>query len=135
MAYVDSDGEHWYSSHSHRMIELIETMNRNASSIEFDSIERVYIKFILRDNVDGQGIFTLPPLLAKKRQTIVNVNTTSECFKYALLSILHYNDVPSQQRQNKDSYREWEGELDFGNDIDIIIQRSLEISLQLSLHN
>ena len=115
---VDENGEEWYSSHSHRIIELIETMNRNSSNIVFDSIERVYVKFVLSDNVNGQGVFTLPPKLAKKRQVIVNVNTTSECFKYALLSILHYNDVPSQQRQNKDSYQEWAEELNFG-DIDV----------------
>lgn len=119
--HVDGDGGNWYDSHSRRIIELVDTMNRNASNIEFDCIERVYVKLILRDNVDGQGVFTLPPKLAKKRQAIVNVNSPSECFKYALLSILHYNDVPSQQRLNKDSYGEWEGELDFGNiDVDNI---------------
>ena len=65
--------------------------------------------------IDGQGVFTLPPELAKKRQAIVNVNTTGECFKYALLSVLHYNDVEHQQRSNSDSYGEWVGELDFDN--------------------
>ena len=93
---MDNGGEEWYNSHSRRIIELIDTMNRNSSNIEFDSIERVYIKLVLHDNVSGQGVFTLPPKLAKKRQVIVNVNTVSECFKYALLSILHYNDVASQ---------------------------------------
>ena len=117
-SHVDFDGEHWYSSHSHRMIELIDNMNRNSSNIEFDSIERVYIKLLLLDNVNGQGIVKLPPKLAKKRQAIINVNTPSECFKFALLSVLHYNDVPSQQRQDRESYREWVGELNFG-DIDI----------------
>ena len=116
---VDGDGERWYDSHSRRIIEQIETMNRNSSNIEFDSIERVYVKLILRDNVNGQGVFALPPLLGNKRQAIVNVNTPSECFKYALLSVLHYNDVPNRQRQNKDSYREWVGELNFdGIDVD-----------------
>ena len=115
ISLVDGDGETWYDSHSRRIIELVDTMNRNSSNLEFDSIERVYVKFTLRDNVDGQGVFTLPPKLGKKRQAIVNVNTTSECFKYALLSVLHYNDVPNQQRLNKDSYEEWVGELNFGN--------------------
>ncbi|MEL7307754.1 MAG: hypothetical protein AAGK05_07680, partial [Pseudomonadota bacterium] len=76
-----------------------------SSNIEFDCIERVYVKFILRENTGGQGVFTLPPKLAKKRQAIVNVDAASECFKYALLSILHYDDVSSQQRCNIDSYR------------------------------
>ena len=96
-------------------------MLHQSSNIEFDCIERVYVKFIIRDNTGGQGVFTLPPRLAKKRQAIVNVDATSECFKYALLSVLHYDDVSDQQRQNIDSYREWEGELDFGElDVDNI---------------
>ena len=96
---IDSDGEEWYTSHSKRIIELMDTMNRNASNIEFDCIERVYIKLTLQDNVNGRGIFTLPPMLGKKKQTIVNVETESECFKYALLSVLHYNDVlPSSEK-------------------------------------
>ena len=115
---IGEDGEEWYTSHSTRIIELMNTMNRNSSNIEFDSIERVYIKLVLRDNVNGQGVFTLPPKLAKKRQAVVNVNTPSECFKYALLSVLHYADVPARDRTNKEAYEEWVGEIDFG-DIDV----------------
>ena len=112
------DGEEWYASHSNRIIELLDTVLRNSSNIEFDCIERVYVKLIIRENVDGQGVFQLPPSLAKKRQAIVNVDATSECFKFALLSILHYNDVSHQQRTDPNNYREWVGELDFG-DLDV----------------
>jgi hypothetical protein len=115
---VVGDGQEWYALHSRTIIELLESMNRNSSNLEFDSIERVYVKLTLTDNANGQGIVTLPPKLAKKRACIVNVNSPSECFKYALLSILHYNDVPSQQRQDKDSYEEWVDDIDFG-DIDV----------------
>ena len=114
-SYVAGDGESWYGNHTARIFELMEKVNHQASNIEFDSIERVYVKLTLRDNVDGHGVFTLPPILAKKRASIVNVDTTSECFKYALLSKLHYDDVPSSQRSNKEAYQEWVGELNFGN--------------------
>ena len=109
------DGEEWYTSHSNRIIERLDTVLRNSSDLDFDSIERVYVKLIIRENVDGQGIFQLPPTLANKRQAIVNVDATSECFKFALLSILHYNDVSNRQRTNPNSYREWVGELNFGD--------------------
>ena len=115
MNLLDLEGEEWFETHSHRIIQLIEEMNRGASNIEFDSIERVFLKFTREGNAGGHGMFPLPPALAKKRQTIVNVDTTSECFKFALLSILHYNDVPNKGRSNKDSYRQWEDELDFGD--------------------
>ena len=96
LSFVDGDGEHWYASHSRRIIELMDTFARNSSNLEFDCVERVQIKLTLRENVDGQGIFPLPPKLAKKRAAIINVDSVSECFKYALLSILHYNDVPNR---------------------------------------
>ena len=120
-SFIDNDGEGWFASHSNRIIQLLDAVLRQSSNIEFDCIERVYVKLIIRENAGGQGVFTLPPKLAKKRQAIVNVDAASECFKYALLSILHYDDVSNQQRCNIDSYREWEGELDFGDlDVDTI---------------
>ena len=131
---MDGDGEEWYGSHSRRIIELLDTVTQNSSNLEFDCIERVYIKLILRDNVDGQGIFTLPPLLNKKRHAIVNVDAPSECFKYALLSVLHYNDVSNQQRNNPNSYREWEGELDFG-DLDVSSIKIADVSKIERLNN
>ena len=115
MGTVLSDGEDWYLAHTARILELMEKLNLQSSNIEFDSIERVFVKLNLRENVIGHGTFPLPPELAKKRQVIVNVDTTSECFKYAILSKLHYDDVSNSQRSNKQAYREWEGELDFGN--------------------
>ena len=75
---VHGDGEEWYNIHTSRIFELMEKVNHQSSNIEFDSIDRVYVKLTLRDNVNGHGVFTLPPKLAKKRQVIVNVNTTSE---------------------------------------------------------
>ena len=133
-SYVDNSGEEWYSAHSRRIIELLDSVTQKSSNIEFDSIERVYIKLLLRDNVNGQGVFPLPPELAKKRQSIVNVNTNGECFKYALLSVLHYNDVAHQQRLNLDSYREWVGELDFG-DIDVDNVQISDVSKIEKLNN
>ena len=135
-SYVDNSGEEWYSAHSRRIIELLDSVTQKSSNIEFDSIERVYIKLLLRDNVNGQGVFPLPPELVKKnrRQSIVNVNTNGECFKYALLSVLHYNDVAHQQRLNLDSYREWVGELDFG-DIDVDNVQISDVSKIEKLNN
>ena len=63
-SYVDQSGEEWYSVHSRRIIELLDSLTQNSSNMEFDSIERVYIKLILRDNVGEQGVFPLPPKLA-----------------------------------------------------------------------
>ena len=117
-SFIDSDGEEWYGAHANRIIQHLDVVLHQSSNLEFDCIERVYVKLILRDNANGHGVFILPPKLAKKRQAIVNVDATGECLKYALLSILHYDDVSNHQRCNVTSYREWEGELKFG-DLDV----------------
>ena len=52
------------------------------------------------------GSVTLPPKL-KAKQAVVNVeNQGDDCFKYALLSVLHYQDVPSH-RQRPIKYAQW----------------------------
>ena len=58
----------------------------------------------------GRDHFTLPSKL-KATNAVINVDAEGECFKYALLSILHYNDLRKHQRPRKNSYRQWEGEL------------------------
>lgn len=129
----------WYEKHSRRIINALETMNHNSSNLTFDCIERVYLKLTMSDNINGQGVFALPPKLAQKKGAIVNVNSQSKCFKYALLSILHFNDVKFNQRMNQDSYKEWEDELDFGElDIDKVslndipkIERLLKIKINI----
>ena len=114
---VDNDYEAWYNSHSTRIIEALDEFSRQSSDLQIDCIERVYVKLNLANNANGQGLFTLPPKIAKTK-SIVNVNTASECFKYALLSVLHYNDVSRGTHNRPYSYREWVGELDFG-DLDV----------------
>ena len=119
MDYVDGNGgEEWFANHSTRIKQLLDTFTHNGSKVIFDCIERLYIKFNLMENANGQGMFQLPAKLRKKRRSIINVDAESQCFKYALLSILHYDEVADSQRSSTDSYREWVGELNFG-DIDV----------------
>ena len=46
------------------------------------------------------------------------MDSVSECFKYALLSILHYNDVPNDKRKDPNSYGQWVGDIEF-EDLDV----------------
>lgn len=117
--YIDDNGGlEWFATHSARIKELLDTFQSNGSKIVFDCIERLYIKLNLTYNNNGQGTFKLPSKLGKKRQSIINVDSEGQCFKYALLSILHYDDVADSRRTSADSYGQWVGELDFG-DIDV----------------
>ena len=114
---IDEGGEAWYESHTARIMQQIETFANRGSDLDLICIERVTLKLNLVDNSDGQGLFPLPRPLAVK-QAVVNVDAASECFKYALLSILHYNDVSRHRRNIPCSYGQWVGELNFG-DLDV----------------
>ena len=49
---------------------------------------------------------------------VINVDCKDSCFKYALLSTLHYNDIThGGHRYRASKYKSWHGELDF-DDID-----------------
>ena len=103
--------EAWFARHSAQIISSMDNFNRQSSDFIVDRVQRVYLKLNLVENLDGQGSFKLPPKL-KEKTAVVNVDVAGECFKYALLSILHYSDV-SQNRCRKSSYSQWESELVF----------------------
>ena len=55
--------------------------------------------------MSGQGKFPLLNNL-KQKQAVVNVYVKDSCFKYALLSILHYKDI-HQHRGRENKYEQW----------------------------
>ena len=108
------DFEHWYRSHTLGILNNIESLNKRDSDLEFEGIESLLIKVNLGNNLSGQSFFQLPDKL-KRKQAVINVDTKTDCFKYALLSILHYDDITSQTRQRASKYQQWLGELEFGD--------------------
>ena len=106
------DFQHWYHSHIRRLIQNVENFCKRDSNLEFDGIEALEIKFNLQDNLSGRAFFQLP-LKLKQTKSVINVNSSNKCFLYALLSMLHYNDV-KKDPQRVSKYEQWLGELDFG---------------------
>ena len=49
-SYVHREGQGWFASHTARMCELYEKASHQSSNIEFDSIDRVYVKLTLMNN-------------------------------------------------------------------------------------
>ena len=109
------DFQHWYNRHTAGIIKNLENFQKRDSALELDGIEALEIKFSLLTNLSGRAFFKLPEQL-KNKQAVVNVNCNKDCFKYALLSILHYNDL-KYHRDRSNNYEKWLDELDFG-DID-----------------
>ena len=90
--------------------------NKRESDLIFDGIESATFKITLLQNYSGRGSFKLPKTL-KDKTAVINVDCDTHCFKYAVLSILHYSEIDKTHSYRKSSYTQWENELKFG-DID-----------------
>ena len=101
----------WYTSHSTAIMSNLNNFTNRASSFYLDRIEALEVKFSLLENQDGQGYFKLPDELRRKN-AVINIDSNTACFKYALLSILHYDDI-KKDRQRISKYLKWNNELDF----------------------
>ena len=110
------DFEQWFHHHVSGIVKNLHAFNNRDSDLEFDGVEALDIKFSLTKNLTGHSYFKLPDDL-KNKTAVVNVNAEEACFKYALLSMLHYDDI-KEHRYRVSSYRQWENELNFG-DVDI----------------
>ena len=103
--------ETWLQRHLACLLQQIEAFHQRDSGLEFDKVLDADIKVLLAENRAGRGHFTLPPAL-KSKKAVVNVDTETDCFKYAVLSMLHYQDVHSN-RQRVSQYHDWKDELSF----------------------
>lgn len=138
-ADIVHDFQQWYKSHTRAIIKNLEHLEKQDSSLEFDGIEALDIKFSLLSNLSGRSFFKLPNKLHLMK-AVVNVNVDEGCFHYALLSILHYADVHSN-RFRASNYKDWLGELNFGDvDVsDVHIRRDVPIieklnNLKINIH-
>ena len=120
MIYVSSlpadivhDFQHWYNRHTAGIIKNLESFQRRDSNLEFDGVEALVIKVNLINNLSGRSFFKLPDILNRKK-AVINVDAPNSCFKYALLSILHYSNI-KDNRNRISKYSPWLDELDFGD--------------------
>ena len=109
------DFHQWYIQHIQAIFNNLDNLTNRDSDLELDGIEALQLKFTLANNFFGQSFFKLPEKL-KRMKAVINVKTDKYCFKYALLSILHYSDI-NINRDRSSRYRTWLRELNFG-DID-----------------
>ena len=104
--------QEWYESHITRFSNTLNKfMSRDGSEWIVEGLSFVLLKVSLTESLAGCGVFKLPETL-KKKQAVVNVDCDRACFKYAVLSVLHYNDI-SKHRQRVTKYAQWENELKF----------------------
>ena len=106
----------WYHQHVEAIKTNFDNFQSRDSDLEYDGVDCLFLKFSLFPDRTGQAHFELPKEL-KNKQAVINVDTSHSCFKYALLSILHYKDV-SQHRYRASKYDAWKDELKF-DDVDV----------------
>ena len=107
----------WYENHIERIAcTLNKCLNTEGSDWQLEGLKFVLLKVSLSENLSGSGSFKTPAKLAKMR-AVVNVNCEEKCFLYAVLSILHYDDI-RQNRSRASKYRPWLNELNF-KDLDV----------------
>jgi len=102
----------WYRQHTVGIINHLETFIKHDSNLEFDGVEVLELKLNCLPNMSGRAFFKLPNAL-KRIQGVINVDVPHSCFKYALLSVLHYGDITCN-RQRASNYERWLDELNFG---------------------
>lgn len=118
------DFDDWYERHVQRVMQNINKYTSvDGSGWEIEGLNHVLIKISLTESMDGCGVFKLPSKLINMK-AVVNVDCTHSCFKYAVLSVLHYNEV-KEHRDRVKSYERWENELKFDElDVECINIRS-----------
>ena len=107
------DFQQWYKRYCLAIINTFENFTKQDSDLEFDGIEGLDIKFSLIKNMSGRGFFQLPEAL-NRMKAVINIDTQKDCFKYAILSMLHYEDVKIN-RSRTSQYQQWLEELEFGD--------------------
>lgn len=86
------------------------------SGFTLSKIERLTVQIFKYEPLRGSAPLALPKMLQKKR-SIVNIrNADDQCFKWAILSALHHDEVRAENRNKVTdvaSYRRWANELNF----------------------
>lgn len=97
----------------------VEEVMLEGSGFRLSRIERLTVQIFKYEPLRGSGSLTLPAILQKKNKSIVNIrNADDQCFKWAVLSALHHDEVHAENRNKVTdvaSYRRWANELNFDN--------------------
>ena len=89
----------------------IETFISLANNWLPDTVDCLDMDISLYDSIQRAGRsclkIDLPPKL-KNKKAVINVhNSGKDCFKYALLSVLHYDDIPPNKKHLPQKYQQW----------------------------
>lgn len=104
------DVHEWFMNHITRIDATLQKfLNMNGSDWQLERLDFALLKVSLSENLFGRGTFVLPEKLRKMR-AVINVDCKNDCFLYAVLSVLHYDDVKSDKNRPS-KYVRWLNDL------------------------
>lgn len=95
------------------IVQKIDEVMVEGSGFTLSKINHIRVQIFKYEPLRGAGYIELPKLLKSKRGIVNLKNTYDECFKWAILSALHYNEVYTKNRTDALSYSIWRNELNF----------------------
>ena len=121
---VESDDlESEIASMMKKIKESMAQYMREGSGWTLSSVEQLQIHLNKFKPLKGASFIPTPSALAKKKAIINVKNEDQECFKWAILSALHHEEVDQKSANRPSQYVKWRDELKFeGIDFPVSLQ-------------
>ena len=101
-----------YNEMIQKILETFATYNNRGSGWIFSRVIELTLKTDDLGMIKGSNYIELPKKLSSKKAIINVQNEDNECFKYAVLSAIHYDDIDNHpERVSK--YKDYQDELNF----------------------
>ena len=101
-----------YNEMIQKILESFATYNNQGSGWIFARVIELSLKTDDLTILNGSNYIELPKTLSSKKAIINVQNEDNECFKYAVLSAIHYDDI-DKNHQRGSKYKNYEDELNF----------------------
>lgn len=108
--------EHFQNDIINHVVRQVDEVMIEGSGFTLSRIDQLRVQIFKYEPLRGSGFIELPKMLKHKRAIINLKNTYDECFKWSILSALHYDEVYAKNRNKVNqaaSYHRWANELNF----------------------
>lgn len=108
--------EHFLNEIISYIVRKVDEVLIEGSGFKLSRIIHLRVQIFKYEPLRGSGYIKLPKKLKGKRSVVNLKNTHDECFKYAILSALHHDEVYRKNRNKVNdarSYDLWKNELNF----------------------
>lgn len=134
--------EHFRINIINHVLRKVDEVMVEGSGFTLKEIKELRVQILKYEPLRGSGFIELPKVLKNKRAIVNLKNTYDECFKWAILSALHHEEVYSKNRNKVNdaaSYHRWANELNFDgidfpvrlNQIDKFMQQNDHLAVNI----